>query len=139
MSSKAIQLVGRALIALLFIPAGIAKFTVPAPFLAHMAAHGVPGNLLPLVALLEVTAGFAVLTGLWIRPAALVLGAFCVSTAFLFHLNFADHAERSLFLKDLAIAGGLLILGGLKPAVAPLSLAMLWRRRSAVPGDAVPR
>ena len=76
---------------------------------------------------------------LTVVEAALVLGAFCVSTAFLFHLNFADHAERSLFLKDLAIAGGLLILGGLKPAVAPLSLAMLWRRRSAVPGDAVPR
>ena len=128
MTMRLVEMFGRILIAQLFILAGIAKFATPAPFLAHMAAHGVPGGLLPLVGLLEVTAGLAILCGLWIRPAALALGAFCVATALLFHLNLADHAERSLFLKDLAIAGGLFTLGGSKPALAPIGIGMLWRR-----------
>jgi len=40
----------------------------------------------------------------------LALAAFCVATAFVFHLDLADKAERTLFFKDLAIAGGLLAL-----------------------------
>lgn len=127
MTMRLVELFGRILIAHLFIRAGIAKFADPAPFLAHMASHGVPGGLLPLVGLLEFTAGVAILLGLWIRPAALALGAFCVSTAFLFHLS-PEHAERSLFLKDLAIAGGLFVLGGSKPAIAPINMTMLWLR-----------
>jgi putative oxidoreductase len=108
--SGLINFLGRALIALLFVPAGIAKFATPGPFLKHMAAHGVPGVLLPLVGLFEVVAGLLILTGLFTRYAAAALGLFCVATAAIFHLNFADHAERTLFLKDLAIAGGLFVL-----------------------------
>lgn len=107
---RVLYLAGRALIALLFVLAGAVKLAGPDPFLAHMAAHGVPGVLLPLVALLEITAGLAVLTGLFLRPGAAALGLFCVATALLFHLDLADHVERTMFLKDLAIAGGLFIL-----------------------------
>ena len=102
--------VGRALIAFLFVPAGLAKFAAPAPFLEHMAAHGVPGVLLPFVAALEIAAGLSILTGIFARHFAFALGLFCVATAAIFHFNFADHAERTLFLKDLAIAGGLFSL-----------------------------
>lgn len=131
MKSRVVELLGRALIAFLFIPAGVAKLADPSPFLAHMAAHGVPGGLLPLVALLELSAGLAILTGLQARAAALALGIFCVLTALLFHLNLADHAERSLFLKDLAIAGGLFVMfGASSPTHASLNLAMLWRSGS---------
>lgn len=119
-------LLGRALIALLFIPAGALKFIGPAPFETHMAAHGVPILLLPLAGALELGAGFAILTGLLLRPAAGALGLFCVATALLFHADLSDHAERSLFAKDLALAGGLFILsatqnGGprLRPASRP--------------------
>jgi putative oxidoreductase len=130
MTSRIVDLLGRILIAHLFIRAGIAKFADPAPFLAHMATFGVPGFLLPLVGLLELTAGLAILLGLWMRYAALALGCFCILTAFIFHLNLANHAETTLFLKDLAIAGGLFILAGLKTAIAPLSLEMIWRRKN---------
>jgi putative oxidoreductase len=51
-----------------------------------------------------------VLTGWFVRPAALALSGFCLATAALFHLDFADHVERSMFFKDLALAGGLLWL-----------------------------
>lgn len=108
--NQLVNFLGRALIACLFVPAGLAKFIGPAPFLDHMAAHGVPGLLLPLVATLEVVTGLSILTGVFARYSAFTLGLFCVSTAFVFHFDFADHAERSLFLKDLAIAGGLFVL-----------------------------
>jgi putative oxidoreductase len=113
--SKIVLFVGRALIACLFILAGLAKLTGPQPFLAHMAQHGVPGQLLPLVAALELMTGLAILTGVLLRPAAAALGLFCVATAFLFHLVPGDHAERALFLKDLAIAGGLFALAASRP------------------------
>jgi putative oxidoreductase len=75
-----------------------------------MAAHGVPGLLLPLAGVFEVVAGLLILAGLFTRHSAAALGLFCVATAAIFHPNFADHAERTLFLKDLTIAGGLFAL-----------------------------
>jgi putative oxidoreductase len=105
-----VVLLGRGLIAMLFILAGIAKLTGPAPFLAHMAQHGVPGVLLWAVAALEIGAGTAVLLGWRLRYSAGALALFCLATAFVFHLNLADHVERSTFFKDLAIGGGLMTL-----------------------------
>ena len=101
---------GRALLAALFILAGIAKVLGPRPFLDHMAAFGVPGALLPAVIALELGAGIALLLGWRLTYAAGALAAFCVLTALVFHLNFGDKAERSLFFKDLALAGGLLAI-----------------------------
>ena len=108
--SAALMIGARALIAILFILAGVAKIIGPAPFLEHMAAHRVPGILLPLVIALELGAGLALLIGWRISWAAGALGLFCIVAAVVFHLDFADKAERTLFLKDIAIAGGLLAL-----------------------------
>ena len=101
---------GRALMALLFILAGIAKILGPKPFLDHMAEHRVPSFLLPAVIALELGGGLSVLTGWQARWGALALAVFCVLTAVVFHLDWSDKAERTLCLKDIAIAGGLLVL-----------------------------
>jgi putative oxidoreductase len=66
MSAHALRIsaiAGRALMALLFVLAGLAKALGPQPFLDHMAAFGVPAILLPAVILLEIGAGLAVLIG----------------------------------------------------------------------------
>ena len=101
---------GRALMALLFILAGVAKILGPKPFLAHMAEHRVPAFLLPAVIALELVGGLSVLTGIYGRWGALALAVFCVLTAVIFHLDWSDKAERTLCLKDIALAGGLLAL-----------------------------
>jgi putative oxidoreductase len=75
-----------------------------------MAAFGVPSFLLPAVIVLEIGGGLALLSGWRVRDAAGALAAFCVITAVVFHADFANKAERSLFFKDLAIAGGLLAM-----------------------------
>jgi putative oxidoreductase len=105
-----ITIVGRSLLALLFILAGAAKIAGPQPFLDHMAAHHVPGVVLPLVILLELGAGVALLIGWRLPYAAGLLALFCVATALVFHLDLADKAERTLFIKDLAIAGALMVI-----------------------------
>src|SRR5438552_19200552 len=105
-----VAIVGRTLLALLFILAGAAKIAGPQPFLDHMAAHHVPGGLLPLVIALELGAGAALLVGWQLPFAAGALALFCVATALGFHLDLADKAERTLFVKDLAIAGSLMVI-----------------------------
>src|SRR3984957_10278633 len=114
-----VTIVGRTLLALLFILAGAAKIAGPQPFLDHMAAHHIPGALLPLVILLELSAGAAVLIGWQLPFAAGALALFCIATAIGFHLNLADKAERTLFVKDLAIAGALMVIAAAAAALRP--------------------
>jgi putative oxidoreductase len=109
-AARHVLIAGRILLAALFILAGGLKIIGPAPFLAHMAEHRVPGVLLIGVIALELGAGVSVLLGWKLPYTAGALAAFCVATALIFHTNFADKAERTLFVKDLAIAGGLLVL-----------------------------
>lgn len=98
---------GRALLAALFVLAGITKIAQPKPVLEHMRAEHVPGLLLPVVIAFELAAGGALLIGWQTGIAAAALAVFCVATAVVFHRNFSLRAERTLFAKDLALAGGL--------------------------------
>ena len=107
--SQILMTAGRIPLALLFILAGVAKILGPGPFLAHMDQHHVPGPLIWGVIALELGCGLAVLIGWRLPFTAGALAGFCVMTAVIFHANFGDKAERTLFLKDLAIAGGLAV------------------------------
>jgi len=75
-----------------------------------MEAMGVPGALLPLVIILEVLGGLAIVVGWQTRWIALALAGFSVFSALVFHTNFADQTEMANFMKNIAIAGGFLFL-----------------------------
>lgn len=102
-----IAIAGRGLLALLFVLAGITKLTGPAPFREHMAQLHIPVLLLPAVALFEVGAGTALMLGWYPLFAAGALSLFCIATAAVFHRNFSERAERTQFIKDVALAGAL--------------------------------
>lgn len=106
------SVVARVLLAHIFIMAGLSKITAYAGTVGYMGMMGVPmpDILLPLVIVLEVAGGLAVLVGWQSRYAAYALAAFSVVAAFIFHNNFSDQMQMIMFMKNMAIAGGLLLL-----------------------------
>lgn len=104
------NLVGRLLLAVLFLPAGIQKISGYAGTQGYMEAMGVPGALLPLVILLEIGGGLALITGFKVRWVALALGGFCALSAFIFHYQPEQQMQMIMFMKNIALAGGFLIL-----------------------------
>jgi putative oxidoreductase len=105
-----IQPLGRAMLALIFILAGVGKIQDPAGTMGYMQAMGVPGALLWPTVALEIIGGICVAIGFQTRIAAFALAIFSIATAVIFHRNFADQMQMILFLKNIAMAGGLLLL-----------------------------
>jgi putative oxidoreductase len=107
---QAAALAGRLLLAAIFLHEAWSKLTGYAGALAYMQAFGVPGELLPFAIAVELGCGALIAFGYYTRAAAFVLALFCVATAILFHTKLGDRNQLLHFEKDLAIAGGLLVL-----------------------------
>ncbi|MDH5358959.1 MAG: DoxX family protein [Gammaproteobacteria bacterium] len=108
---KYLPISGRILLALIFIMGGIGKLGAGyAGTQGYMDAMGVPGMLLPLVIILELGGGIALIAGWKTRIVSLLLAGFTILAALIFHSNFADQMQMIMFMKNLAISGGLLIL-----------------------------
>lgn len=104
-------LVARILMPILFIVAGYGKMgDAYAGTQQYMQAMGVPGFLLPLTILLELGGGLAILFGFLTRTVALFTAGFTILTALLFHTNFAEGVNQLMFMKNLTIAGGYIVL-----------------------------
>jgi putative oxidoreductase len=108
---KTATLIGRILMAHIFLLAGISKITGYAATQGWMESMGVSGMLLPLVILLEIGGGLALILGWQTRWAALALAGFSILAALIFHHNFADQTDMIMFMKDFAMAGGLVYIG----------------------------
>ncbi|MFK8011712.1 MAG: DoxX family protein [Marinicellaceae bacterium] len=104
------NIIGRILISLIFLMAGINKIFAYTATEGYMQAMGVPGVLLPLVILLEVIGALAIIIGYKTKLFAFLLAGFSMVSAFIFHFNFADQIQSALFMKNMAIAGGFLFL-----------------------------
>lgn len=114
-TQNALALAGRALIALLFIPAGYAKIGGFAGTAGYIASKGLPmPSVAATVAIaVELGLGLMLLVGWRTRWAALGLALFTVAASFLFH-NFWGvppeqvMAQKQAFFKNIAAVGGLL-------------------------------
>lgn len=104
-------LIGRLGLSAIFILSGVAKLGAGyAGAQAYMESMGVPGALLPLVVFTEVAGGLAILAGFLTRWAAVGLALFSLASAWLFHFQLADQMQFINFFKNLAMAGGFLVL-----------------------------
>ena len=101
---------GRLLLETIFVDSGVQKITGYAATVGSKESQGVPGALLPLVIATELGGGLLVALGLWTRVAAFAIAGFTLLSALLFHMNFQDQVQTIMFLKNLAIAGGFLVL-----------------------------
>lgn len=112
-----LALVGRLLLAALFLPAGIGKITGFAGTVGYIASAGLPlptvGALVAIV--VEVVGSAALIAGYGTRLAAFVLALFSLVASFFFHAYWAVPADQQfvtqlLFFKNIAVVGGLLTL-----------------------------
>lgn len=101
---------GRLLLAGLFIQAGWGKIAGYAGTAAYMASAGVPGFLLPLVILTELGGGILLVLGWQTRIVAFLMAGFTVLTSLIFHGNVSDQMQMLMFMKNMSITGGLLMV-----------------------------
>ena len=101
---------GRILISLIFVVSGISKLGNFSGTQGYMESVGVPGMLLPVVIAVELLGGLAIILGWHTRIAAFLLAGFSLVSAVLFHANFGDQMQMIMFMKNLALAGGFLML-----------------------------
>ena len=131
-------IVGRVLLALMFIYAGFGKLTNLEGTAGYIASGGLPmaSVLAVVVGLLELLGGLAIAVGLRARWAALALGLFTLAASVLFHKFCAVPADQAfvqqlMFMKNLSVAGGLFIVAAL--GAGPVSVDA---RRGLVPATA---
>lgn len=112
-----LDFIGRLLIALLFVPAGISKLTGFSGTVGYINSVGLPmPELAAAIAIFaEIALPLAIILGFKTRWAALALAIFTIAAAFGFHQYWAMPVEKMsinkiMFYKNIAIAGGLFIL-----------------------------
>jgi len=98
------------LLSVLFLISGVGKIGSYAGTAAYMGALGVPAALLPIVIATEVLGAIALIVGWKTRFTAFLLAGFTLLAALVFHNHFADQIQAIMFFKNVAIAGGLLLL-----------------------------
>lgn len=109
---SAVSVLGRVLLSHIFIISGIGKAANPEGTISYIQSVGAP---MPEVAygialFVELVLGIALLVGFKARWAAAGIALFTLATAFLFHFNLADQMQQIMFLKNLTIVGGLLLV-----------------------------
>lgn len=131
---KYVELAGRFLLAVLFLLSGLDKLgSGYSATAAYMGSFGVPGALLPLVIVVEIVGALAVIVGWKTRIAASLLAGFTALAAVIFHSNFSDQIQVIMFLKNVAIVGGLLALAANGPG--PISIDRLRTREATAKHD----
>jgi putative oxidoreductase len=103
-------LLARLLLAYIFLVEGFGKLAAYSATQRYMEERGIRGSLLPSVIMTELGAGALVSIGLLTRLASLALAGFCILTALLFHADWADAEQAINFNKNIAMAGGFLVL-----------------------------
>ena len=103
-------LIARILLAVLFVVGGIGKLGDVAGFAGYMASGGLPGFLAWPAIVFELALGASLILGYQARIMALLGAGFCVLAGILYHFVPADPMQMISFMKNLGIAGGLLMV-----------------------------
>lgn len=107
---KISQFVARLFLGQIFLLSGIFKIDGYEGTQGYMEAMGLPGMLLLLVIVIEVGGGLAIVAGWQTKLVSIALAAFTVVAAAIFHNNFSDQMQMIMFMKNIAIAGGFILL-----------------------------
>ena len=115
-----IEAFGRILISSLFLIEGVRKFFFQEETIMYMEDYGVPEILFFPSVILEVLFPILLIIGYKTRFSASIIALFTLTVALIFHTNFENQMELIIFLKDIAIAGGFLIIAANEPKICSI-------------------
>ena len=105
-----VEFLGRVLLSILFLVEGIGKISLQEDVIMYMDDYGVPEILFAPAVILETLFPLLLIVGYKTKWAASIMALFTFAVAIIFHTDFSEGMQMILFLKDLAIAGGFLII-----------------------------
>ena len=105
-----VEFIGRLLLSALFLIEGFGKISMQEDVIMYMEDYGVPGILFVPATVLEILFPLLLIVGYRTKWAASVMALFTFTVAIIFHTNFSEGMQMILFLKDIAIAGGFMII-----------------------------
>ena len=105
-----VELIARILLSVLFLVEGIGKIFIQEDVVIYMENYGVPEVLFIPAIIIEILFPLLLIVGYKTKLAASVMALFTFTVAIIFHTDFGEGIHMRMFLKDLAIAGGFLII-----------------------------
>ena len=105
-----VEFIGRILLSALFLIEGIGKIFMQEDVIMYMADYGVPEILFIPAIILEILFPLLLIIGYKTKLSALIMALFTLTVAIIFHTNFSEEMQVIFFLKDIAIAGGFMII-----------------------------
>ena len=105
-----VEFVGRLLLSTLFLVEGIGKISMQEDVIMYMEDYGVPEILFVPATVLEILFPLLLIVGYKTKWAASIMALFTFAVAIIFHTDFSEGMQMILFLKDIAIAGGFMII-----------------------------
>tara|TARA_B100000949_G_scaffold116290_1_gene102726 strand:- start:196 stop:579 length:384 start_codon:yes stop_codon:yes gene_type:complete len=105
-----IEFLGRALLSTLFLVEGIGKISMQEEVIMFMDDYGVPEILFVPAIIIEILFPLLLIIGYRAKWAASIMAIFTFTVAIIFHTDFSEGMQMIFFLKDIAIAGGFMII-----------------------------
>ena len=111
-----VEFLGRILLSTLFLVEGIGKISIQEDVIMYMEDYGVPEILFVPATILEILFPLLLIVGYKTRWAASIMALFTFTVAIIFHTDFSEGMQLVFFLKDIAIAGGFMIIVAYGPS-----------------------
>ena len=105
-----LEFIGRLLLSALFLIEGLGKISMKEDVILYMEDYGVSGILFVPAIILEILFPLLLIAGYRTKWVASVMALFTFTVAIIFHTDFSEGMQMMLFLKDIAIAGGFMII-----------------------------
>jgi len=105
-----VEILGRLLLSAIFLINGIGKIFNYEGTIQYMENFDVPGYLIIPAITVEILFPILLILGYYTKFSALVLSLFTLALAIIFHTDFSNQMQLMSFLKNIAIAGGFLII-----------------------------
>jgi len=123
-----VEFFGRILLSALFLVEGVRKFFFQEETIMYMEDYGVPEILFFPSIGLEIVFPILLIVGYKTRFSASIMALFTLTVALIFHTNFDNQMESIMFLKDIAIAGGFLIIAANEPKICSIDYFLKSKR-----------